>query len=282
MRGFRFAIVASVSSAAALLPGTSVTAPAEVPLSAGSTGPISESRHVDNYARLAHAIVEVLHDELKLPVPAYVMEIYSERAEFEQALVTKMKLKLDVARNIATFSKAFVGNRRVMVNEPALAELPWRERVVTVAHEIVHACQLELAGNRSLVRYQWLIEGFAEWSAYRVAHELGTIDFAASRSDIVKKVRGARAVTGLAPLADLDSLEQWVSERKKRSFDASYPYAFLAFEFLIERHSYDLALEFFRRRRESADPAANFKAAFGENLSDFQLALDQHLAKVLE
>ena len=67
-----------------------------------------------------------------------------------------MKLKPDVARTTATFAKAFVGNRRVMVNEPALAEWPWPERVVTLAHEIVHACQLELSGHRGLVRYQWV------------------------------------------------------------------------------------------------------------------------------
>ena len=87
---------------------------------------------------------------------------------------------------------------------------------------------------------------------------------------------------GLAPLADLDSLEQWVSERSKRSFDASYPYVFLVMEFLFERHSYDSVLEFFRRRRESADAAANFQAVFGENLGEFQSALDRHLARLLD
>jgi hypothetical protein len=237
---------------------------------------------VEDYARLAHAIVAVLNGKLKLPVPAYSMEIYAVPAEFEQALVEKMKLKPDVARVTASFAKAFVGNRRVMVNEPALAEWPWPERVVTLAHEIVHTCQLELSAHRSLVRYQWLIEGFAEWGGYRVAHELGTVDFPSTRADILKKVRGARASTGLAPLADLDTLEQWIAERKKRGFDASYPYAFLATEFLMERHSYERTLDFFRKRRESADAAANFKAAFGESLGEFQLALDRHLARLLD
>ena len=37
-----------------------------------------------------------------------------------------------------------------MINEPALAQWPWSERVVTLAHELVHASQLELAGHRSL------------------------------------------------------------------------------------------------------------------------------------
>lgn len=279
---FRSAVFAGIALAMALLPGPSVAAPAEVPLSGDPTGPISEGRKVDDYARLAHAIVGVLNGKLGLPVPAYTMEIYSSPSEFEQALITKMKLKPDLARTTATFAKAFVGNRRVMVNEIALAEWAWPERVVTLAHETVHACQLELARQRSLVRYQWLIEGFAEWGGYRVAHELGIVDFAASRADIVRRVRGARAAAGFAPLVDLDSFEQWVSERKKRGFDASYPYAFLAVEFLMERHSYDRTLDFFRRRRESADAALNFKTAFGESLTDFQSALDQHLAKLLQ
>ncbi|MBI3372960.1 MAG: hypothetical protein HY017_14565 [Betaproteobacteria bacterium] len=72
-------------------------------------------------------------------------------------------------RKVDEYAKAAVGNRRVMVNERAMAAWNWPERMVGLAHEIVHTSQQELAGQRSLVRYQWLVEGFAERVAYRVA-----------------------------------------------------------------------------------------------------------------
>jgi len=272
-----FGLVAAIAIACSAYAG----APVEVPLVPGKAQKVSEGRRVADYTAVAQAIIAVLNGKLALPVPAYTMELYSEQADFEQALVTKMKFKPETARTTASFAKAFVGAQRVIVNEPALAQLPWPDRVETLAHEIVHTCQLELAGNRSLVRYQWLVEGFAEWSSHQVAHELGVVDFARSREDIILRVRAAKAQVGLAQLADLDSLEQWITERKKRSFDAMYPYSFLVTEFLIERHSRDKAIEFFRRRRDSSDAAANFKAAFGEDLSQFQAALDAHLDRLI-
>lgn len=61
-----------------------------------------------------------------------------------------------------------------------------------------------------------------------------------------------------------------------------YPYVFLVLDFLVERHSYERTIDFFRRRRGSADAGANFRAAFGESLPEFQAAVDARKAKVLE
>jgi len=257
-------------------------APKIIPLADLPYDPALDVRQVQDYGKMAGSIVGILRNRLKLPIPAFNIEIYSVPAEFEQALIANLKVKPEVARAAAGFAKAAVGNSRVMVNEPALAAWPWPERVVTLAHEITHACQLELAGQRSVVRGQWLTEGFAEWAGYQVAHDLGVQDLPAARASMVARVRVARSGAGLAPLAKLDTFDQWVAERKKRGFDSSYPYAFIVIEFLIERHSYARTLDYFRQRRVSDDPAANFKAVFGESLPQFQAALDVHLHKLLD
>jgi hypothetical protein len=239
-------------------------------------------REIADYQTAADSVVWVLTRKLQLPVPRFTMEIYSAREEFEAALIEHLKLKPEVAHSAAGFAKAGVGNRRVLVNDSAMADQTWPERLITLSHETVHASQLELSGHRSLVRYQWLTEGFAEWIAFRVTQELGVNELQAAREGMITKVRAAARKSGPVPLAQMDSIDQWISVRKDRGFDATYPFAFLVLDFLVERHSYARVLDYFRRHRDSSDPAANFSAAFGEGLPAFQAALDRHLAKLLE
>jgi hypothetical protein len=256
--------------------------PKEIPLVLIDAQAAVRGQDIADYATAADSIVWVLTRKLQLPVPRFTMEIYSTREEFEAALIEHLKLKPEVARSAASFAKAAVGNRRVLVNETAMAARTWPERLTTLSHETVHASQLELSGNRSLTRYQWLAEGFAEWIAFQVTQELGVSDLRASRENMIIKVRAVNRQDGLVPLAQMDSIDQWISVRKDRGFDATYPFAFLVLDFLVERHSYAQVLDYFRRHRDSRDSAANFSAAFGEGLPAFQAALDRHLAKLLE
>lgn len=265
--------------AAACLLRPVLAAPLEIRLpSQAPETPVVASGIVD-YLTAAHAIIGVLTQKLQLPMPAYILEVHGDTAEFEAALVRHLQLKPETARSAAGFAKAAVGNRRIVVNERLLGASDWPDRIVTLSHEMVHATQLELAGHRSVVRYQWLVEGFAEWAAFRVAHELGTSSLPVRRADMVGRVRAVR--DKLAPLAQMDTLAQWIETRRERGFDAMYPYSYFAVEFLIERHSYDAALGYFRRHRGSPDAPAHFEAAFGETLAQFQLALEAHMAKVL-
>ena len=256
--------------------------PLRIQLSAGAGDTPVVASAIHDYRSAAQAIAGVLGNVLQLPVPAYTMEVHATRAGFEAALVQHLKLTPEAAHGAADFAKAAVGGRRVVVNDPLLSADPWPERLVTLAHEVVHASQLELAGNRSLVRNQWLVEGFAEWVAFQVVHELGVRQLPEEKLKMIAQARGAHSKVGLAPLADMDTLAQWLAVRKARGFDATYPYAFLATDFLIQRHSYDKVLAYFRRHRESPDSRANFEAVFGEALPAFQQALDAHLAQLLK
>lgn len=251
--------------------------PREIALGALPSGEPADMRSPVDFAVAANAIVHVLTRKLQLPMPAYTMEIHTEPAEFEAALVQHLKLKPDVARSAASFAKAAVGNRRVLVNVLAMATIPWPEQVVTLSHETAHASQLELAGRSALQRHQWLAEGFAEWIGFRVAHELGVVDLASARTEMFAKVRALRKGAGTAPLTQMDSMDQWVRVRQAKGFDATYPLALLATDFLVERRGYPALLEYFRRFRASNDADANFAAAFGEELPAFQRALEAWL-----
>lgn len=263
-----------------LMAGVAWAAPERILLGDPGETPVVASG-IHDYRGAARAIARVLGQELKLPVPAYTMEVYAVPAEFEEALRKYLQLSPESARTAMGFAKAAVGSRRVLVNEPLMAGVDWPERLVTLAHEIAHTSQLDLSGGRSLVRNQWLVEGFAEWVALRVVHELGVRPLPQERAKVLAQVRGARASSGLALLAEMDTLAQWLQVRQARGFDATYPYAWLATDFLIERHSYDKVLAYFRRHRASADAQANFEAAFGETLAAFQQALDAHVERVL-
>lgn len=263
-----------------LLAGSAAAAPQTIPLGDPGETPVVASG-IQDYGSAARAITRVLRD-MHLHVPAYTMEVYTVPAEFEAALRKYLQLSPESARTALGFAKAAVGSRRVLVNDPLLAGSAWPERLVTLAHEIVHTSQLDLARNRSLTRNQWLVEGFAEWAAFRVVHELGVRPLGQEKAKMLAQVRGARAGPGLAPLADMDTIAQWLEVRKARGFDATYPYAFLATEFLIERHSYDKVLVYFRLHRDSPDAQANFAAAFGEGVPAFQQALDAHIAQLLK
>ena len=256
--------------------------PLEIPLVLRDGARVAGNRIAD-YPSAFDAILQVLVDRFALPIPArYVVEIYPAREEFEAALVGNLKMKPAVARTTATFAKAAVGNRKVLVNEMAMAELDWPQRVLTLAHELVHTTQLELAGHRSLVRYQWLVEGFAEWIAFHVVDSLGIEDLAAARARMAAEVREVRRSGPLPELRQLDSLEDWITARNARGFKSTYPLSFLVMDYLVERHSLPKVADYFRHFRSSGDPVASFSAAFGEDLGNFQGALDRHLAKLLD
>jgi hypothetical protein len=50
-------------------------------------------------------------------------------------------------------------------------------------------------------------------------------------------------------------------------------------DFLLERHGVPAMLDYFRRFAASDDRAANFRAAFGEDLETFEAALSARLRR---
>jgi hypothetical protein len=151
-----------------------------------------------------------------------------------------------------------------------------------MAHEITHLLQLTLANQPGIDGNQWLIEGFAEWLAIRVTDALAIEELSRARMRIRDKVRDVRSKGELPRLLRIDLFADWVEARRKFGYDATYSLSFLVTDFLVERHSIAAALNYFRGFQNSTDHHANFSAAFGETLDEFEIAVNSHLDRLLK
>ena len=150
--------------------------PLEIPLGLlPGTGP-ADSKSIASYPAAVDAILRVMVEKLRLPMPRGKLLVYETREEFEAALIEQLKIEPGLARSTAKFAKSAVGNLNVLVNEEAIAQSSWPERIELLAHELSHSLQLALAHRTSLARPQWLIEGSAEWLAYNIATALALDD----------------------------------------------------------------------------------------------------------
>ena len=271
-----------VLAASAVFVPSCDAAPQEISTAIGERGAPVDPRQIADYPSAIRAIVRVITDKFALTVPRHPLRIYPSREEFEGGLIEHLGLNPALARSTASFAKAAVGGGGVLINEVEVAGLTWPERIELMAHELAHTVQLELTGHRPLNRLQWLTEGYAEWLAYVVTDGLGLDSMARVRVRIVAQLRALGGVRSLPRLGDLDAFANWIEARRKYGYAATFSLSFLAVEFLMERHSYGATIDYFRRFRDSWDYHANFKAAFGEALEDFDAALILHLAKTLD
>ena len=264
----------------ALVP-TCNAAPREIPIELSESSSQRDPRQIADYTSAIDAIVRVLIHDFGLPVPRHMLTLYVTREEFEAGLIEHMKLNPALARSTASFAQATVTNGRVLVNEPAVAKLTWPERIELLAHEITHTVQLELAGHRSLVRQQWLTEGFAEWMGYAITERLGLDDMSRQRARIRASLAAAGGVGSLPRLGEMNTFAQWVATRRKHGYTATFSQSFLIVECLMERHSFGAILDYFRHFRVSGNYAANFHLAFGETLEDFEVESTRCLTRLL-
>ena len=154
------AIFASVAIACQAAPG-------EIPLRLLPGAGIPDGKEIKSYPVAVDAIVRTMVQKFQLPEPRGLLLIYLTREEFELGLVEHLKITSGLAKSTARFAKSAVGGYNVLVNEQAIADSSWPERVELLAHELMHAVQLTLARRPGLPRHQWLMEGSAEWMAFK-------------------------------------------------------------------------------------------------------------------
>ena len=235
-----------------------------------SVRPVAHVDAIRTYDVAVASISSVLERDFKLPPFPVVFYFFPDRRAFQDGLL-EAGYSESLARDTAERMSAVGGYRRVLLNEPAIDRQNWPSRVASLAHELAHSVQYELGGGHRGVSDQWLREGFAEWLSLRVMDRLRGISYSEARRRYAMQFW--RTDRALAPaLAEMVTFPQWVEVNGRRGV-VPYAQAFLAVDFLVERHGVAAVFGYFRRFARSQDRVANFRASFGEDLEAFEAAL---------
>jgi hypothetical protein len=243
-------------------------------------GPSRQAIFIGDYDRALVSIAAVTEKDLGLPKLKASIHFFPTREALQAALEGQGALP-DLARDTAAVMMAIGGPGSVFINEAAFADLNWNSRIAVLAHELAHTMQYELSNGRRGTSDQWLREGFAEWVQAHVLDALGVMRRDDIRTRSVRWVRDRHARKSLPPIAELATFPDWVSFHNGRARDSLYPYAFVATDFLIQRHSVEAVTTYFTLFADSDDRFANFAKAFGEQWSTFDAALREYFNRLL-
>lgn len=241
--------------------------------------PEPRAEFIDDYEGAFASIGAIAERDLGLPKLQGVVHLVVDR-EALYGVLQANGADPATARGAADRMLAVGAPRAVYVNLTAFARLNWNARTAVLSHEAVHVAQYELSGGRRSTSDQWLREGFADWVQAHVLDTLGVL----TRDGIL--TRNSRFISRpgrreqLPPLSELADFPAWVAAASSPASDLLYPYAYVATDFLIRRHSLEAAIDYFRLFGDSDDRLANFRKAFGEEWSAFDAALHDHVAQL--
>lgn len=246
------------------------SAPQVIPISYISGSGNLTIAQSSSYSTQTAAIASALVTELNLPNFESVLYVYFSLDDFkvglvkEQELVGSADLKGDVIATVAGCS-----NKKILAYWSS--SVPWGMRVKSLAHEMAHLAHFAL-GNWSCSRQEhaWLMEGFANWMAFRIVEGLSVTTFHAEREDFLNGVRAFRSKQEFPSLKLLSRYQDWLNTLQMIGYPATYQQSFFAVDYLIERNGLDSIIKYFTLFEQSADANKNFKEAFGREFSDFE------------
>jgi hypothetical protein len=275
IRGFGLVIAMTLAGC------TTVPREARLTVAPGSARPVAAQ--IDDYQAAVDAIVAVMTQDLQMPVPrtSVTLYFYPDREAFARGLTDRFKTNPTLAQAVAKSALGRIRQtkegKQFLVNDEILAGLRWPERIHVLAHELTHVVQYELAEGK-LSGDLWLVEGFADWVAYRVLEVLG-LDTMSRRKDLkIAQVRQEREHT---PLSQMITAQEWQALNARYGSAIPYAQAFLATDLLIEQWGFSAIMDYFRRVPRATDLAENFQAAFGVDLSAFQQEFTMYLEGLL-
>ena len=226
----------------------------------------------DDVAALLGSVARILEADLGLPLPPRVTaHVYDAPGRFQQGLVSHAGVPAGRAAELAQFAVGATVPGTVLLLSPPRGTPPPADWPRLVAHELTHVAQIELAGGDTGPA-QWLVEGMAEWAAYRVLERLDLDDFetrrAVARSAAVEYVRRC----GGLDLGALASPEGFVAGHRRAGTLLTYRLVLHLADELVARHGFAPLIGYFRAFRLSADADGNFAASFGGPVNAFQQA----------
>jgi hypothetical protein len=235
---------------------------------------------ISSDAEALASIAAVMSRDLGLPAPQATLVFHRDRAAFRLALEADGYTP-DFARQTAQTLAAVSGFRRVLINDAALQELPWPHRIALLAHELTHTIQYEWGGGARGTSEQWLREGFADWVEMETLVALGFTTRERARATVVRRLRDDGVARTLPSLALMVTFPDWVTEVQRLGEEATYGYAMIAAQLLLERHGLARTIAYFELFAGSSDRVGNFRRAFGEELTHFEAAFRLHVAELL-
>jgi hypothetical protein len=261
----RLILAASTAGCATAPPAPRVLSSATI-----KAGPVARVEWIGGWDSAMATAIAAMERELGIPRFEVSLHLFSGREAFEAALI-RSGYRSAFARDTARTMTAIGGYRAVLVNEGNLVAAPWERRLGLLTHELAHSLQYELGGGQRGTSDQWLREGFAEWVSVRVLQGLSATSLDHSRHRALGGLRG-RKRAGVPPLEQMLTFPQWVALGQGPHAGVVYDLAFAAVDFLIRRHGFTRAVRYFELFAGSPDREANFRAAFGEDLEDFERA----------
>jgi hypothetical protein len=234
-----------------------------------------DPRLLGSHEAAVRGISAMLTREFGLPVPDQVtVYVYGSRQVFEEGLVRDAHLSPTRAAELSEFAVG-VGRPRQLLFHDVTADRG-RDWLRLVAHELVHVCQIELAGVERGPA-QWLKEGMAEWLAFTVLERF-RLDSVARRREIARGGVGRMALTTPLDLEALGSAAGFSARQRSDGAVSTYQLAFLMVDHLIERRGFTRVVEYFREFSVSDDRHRNFERVFGQTLGAFEGEVLAHIA----
>ena len=258
-----------------------VDPPRAIVLEQIQTRPEPRAEFVNDYEGAMASIAAITEKELGLPKLQGTVHLLADR-DAMYAVLSESGADPATAKGAADTMLAIGTHRAVYVNQASFARLNWNARLMLLSHEAAHVAQYELSAGKRSTSDQWLREGFADWVQAYVTEkmQIGTMTRDSIRSRNARFISQTGMREQLPPLAKLANFPEWVAVANSPASKLLYPYAFVATDFLIARHSMDEAVEYFRLFAKSDDRLANFRQAFGEEWSAFDAALRQHISQL--
>jgi hypothetical protein len=253
--------------------------PRVVAVGGASASAPARGEWISTYEEAAASIGSVMSGQLGLPSLQASLYFYPDGETFRGALEAEGYTP-EFARQTAETLTAVSGFKRVLINDRSMEEVGWLFRTALLAHELTHTLQYDFAGGKRGTSDQWLREGFAEWVEVEVLVRLGFTTRTDARRVLRNRIRDA-GVNRWPPLSAMVTFPQWVDLAQRFGQEALYGYAMLAAEYLVERHGLPAAIGYFELFAASDDRVANFRQAFGQDLSDFEMAFNARLAAIV-
>ena len=243
--------------------------PHAVTLPQPNVRPAERATEIDDYRVAIVTVARLIEQEVGVPQFPVTFHFFPDEAAFEAKLL-EVGYEPALARNAAREMVAIGGHRGVLLNESKLLGRSWIDRVALFAHELTHSLQYELGGGRRGASDQWMREGFADWISMRVLERLGAARPGDLRRHRIEEFRRRGSTT--VPFEEMATFRQWV-DVSARSEGATYLQAFLATDFLIERHGMSALISYFSGFARSDDRLGIFRRTFGQELRAFEKAL---------